>query len=111
MAEAIYEYIEIANTSELLPGERMIVEINDVPIAIFNLNGRLCAIKDECTHDHGPLGEGKVEGNIIVCPRHGARFDICSGKPVSTPAFQPTESYPVRVTGDLIEIGIPETGK
>lgn len=108
MPEERYEYVEAAKTEELPVGERLFIEIDDQPIVIFNLDGKLCAIKDECTHDHGPLGEGKLEGNVIVCPRHGARFDICSGKALSTPAFVDTVSYPVRVEGDVIKIGIPE---
>jgi 3-phenylpropionate/trans-cinnamate dioxygenase ferredoxin subunit len=66
----------------------------------------LYAIDDVCTHDDGPVGEGEVDGFTITCPRHGARFDIRSGKALSLPAVVDVNTYPVREKDGWIEIGV-----
>ncbi|MDI6770067.1 MAG: non-heme iron oxygenase ferredoxin subunit, partial [Anaerolineales bacterium] len=73
-----------------------------------NIAGNLYAIADVCSHDEGPLGDGDLEGHEIACPRHGARFDIRSGQALQLPAVVDIPAYPVRVRGDMIEIGIPK---
>ncbi|MCJ7434774.1 MAG: non-heme iron oxygenase ferredoxin subunit, partial [Anaerolineales bacterium] len=80
------EYIEIAPASELPNGGRLFVEIADKPIVIFNIADQFFAIGDVCTHDDGPLGDGDLEGYNIVCPRHGAQFDVRTGQAVQMPA-------------------------
>jgi 3-phenylpropionate/trans-cinnamate dioxygenase ferredoxin subunit len=101
------EFVEIAPASELPADERMFVTIEDKPIVIFNIAGNLYAIGDVCTHDEGPLGDGEIEGCDIICPRHGARFDIRTGKTMGLPAVVDIPAYPVRVRDGMIEIGIP----
>ena len=61
---------------ELSPGEKKMVEVDDIPVALFNVNGEFFAIEDVCTHDGGPLAEGELDGDQIECPRHGARFNV-----------------------------------
>ncbi len=102
------EFYEIAPASDLPGGERLFVEIGDQAIVIFNLAGRLFAIGDVCTHDNGPLGDGDLEGYEIVCPRHGARFDIRTGQVTRMPAGVDIPAYPVRVVDGKIEVGIPK---
>ncbi|MCS7009949.1 MAG: non-heme iron oxygenase ferredoxin subunit, partial [Anaerolineales bacterium] len=82
------EFFEIVPISELPPGERLFLELNGRPIVMFNIAGQLYAIGDVCSHDEGPLGDGELEGYLIVCPRHGARFDIRTGKAVLLPAVE-----------------------
>ncbi len=101
------EFLEIAPVSELPEGERMFIEAAGRSIVIFNLAGKLFAIGDVCSHDNGPVGDGEIEENEIICPRHGARFDIRTGKATSLPAVVDIPSYPVRVKGEMIEIGLP----
>jgi 3-phenylpropionate/trans-cinnamate dioxygenase ferredoxin subunit len=101
------EYIAIGSVEELKEGERMFIEIDGKPIVILNINGEYYSIGDVCSHDDGPVGEGNVEGYEIICPRHGARFDLRTGKVLALPAFVDIPAYPVRVVGDQIEIGIP----
>lgn len=103
-----FTFYEIARVSEVPPGERFFIEVDSAQIVIFNIAGQFFAIGDVCTHDDGPLGDGELEGYEIVCPRHGAHFDVRSGKAVRLPAVRPTPSYPVRVVGDTLEIGIPD---
>ena len=106
--EAKVEYIEIAPVSELPNGERLFVEIADKPIVIFNIADQIFAIGDVCTHDNGPLGDGDLEGHDIVCPRHGAKFDIRTGKAIQMPAVEDIPAYPVQVRAGNIFVGIPK---
>ena len=101
------EYITITGVDDLQNGERLFVEIDDQELVVLNIAGDYFAIGDVCSHDDGPLGEGDVEGFDVICPRHGARFDIRSGKVVSLPAIEDIPDYPVRVVNGQIQIGIP----
>ena len=103
-----YTFYEIAKVNDLPPGERFFLEVDSAQIVVFNIAGQFYAIGDVCTHDDGPLGDGVLEGYEIVCPRHGAHFDVRTGKAVRLPAVRPTPFYPVRVAGDALEIGIPD---
>jgi 3-phenylpropionate/trans-cinnamate dioxygenase ferredoxin subunit len=102
------EFVEIAPVAELPDGERLFIEAAGRSIVIFNLAGKFYAIGDVCSHDSGPVGDGEIEEHEIICPRHGARFDIRTGKATSLPAVVDIPSYPVRVVGDMIEIGLPK---
>ncbi len=106
--ESKIEYVDIVPASELPPGERLFVEIEGLPIVIFNIAGQFYAIADVCSHDDGPVGEGDLEGYCIVCPRHGAEFDVRTGKVISMPAVVDIPAYPVRVVDGVIQIGIPK---
>ena len=106
--EANLEYLEIAPASELPSGERLFVDIGDNPIVIFNVAGQLFAIGDVCTHDNGPLGDGDLEGFNVVCPRHGAEFDVRDGRAVQMPAVVDIPAYPVKVEDGMILVGIPK---
>jgi 3-phenylpropionate/trans-cinnamate dioxygenase ferredoxin subunit len=86
----------------------MFLEIGETPVVVFNIAGKLFAIGDVCTHDDGPLGDGELDGHQIICPRHGARFDVDTGKALTLPAVADTPSYPLRVVDGQIEIGIPD---
>ncbi|MBZ0279699.1 MAG: non-heme iron oxygenase ferredoxin subunit [Anaerolineae bacterium] len=99
------EFITVATTSEIPLGERIVVEIGRRWIAIFNVDGQYYAIEDRCTHDDGPLAEGELHDCIIECPRHGATFDIRTGKVLSAPALVDVPAFTVRVNNDEIQIG------
>ena len=100
------EFVTAATTDEITPGERMVVEIGRHWVAIFNVDGTYYAIEDICTHDDGPLAEGKLYGCEIECPRHGARFDLATGQVTAAPALVPVPTYQVRVEGDEIQIEV-----
>jgi 3-phenylpropionate/trans-cinnamate dioxygenase ferredoxin subunit len=102
------EYIEIAPADDVPVGERIFIEVEGKSIVIFNLAGRFFAIGDVCTHDNGPVGDGEIEENEIICPRHGGRFDIRTGKATSLPPVVDIPSYPVRVVEGMIQIGLPK---
>ena len=106
--ESKIEFVEIAPASELPNGQRLFVEVADRPLVIFNIAGQYFAIGDVCTHDDGPLGDGEIEGFNIVCPRHGAEFDVRTGKVMQMPAVVDVPAYPVRVVEGMIQVGIPK---
>lgn len=101
------EFVDIAPASELPNGERLFVEIEGKSIVIFNIADQFFAIADICTHDDGPLGDGDLEGYNIVCPRHGAEFDVRTGKVMQMPAVVDVPAYPVKVVDGMIQIGLP----
>jgi 3-phenylpropionate/trans-cinnamate dioxygenase ferredoxin subunit len=93
------DFIKVAKTSDLAPGQKMLVEYDGAPVGLFNLDGQFYAIDDVCTHDGGPLVEGELHGDVIVCPRHGARFDVRTGVVRTLPAYGPVPTYRVKVEG------------
>ncbi|MEZ4865913.1 MAG: non-heme iron oxygenase ferredoxin subunit [Caldilineaceae bacterium] len=102
------EFIKVATVDEIPEGGSKLVEVDDVRVALFNLAGQIYAIEDVCTHDGGPLVEGTVvNGCEVMCPRHGARFDIRTGKALSFPAFESTNVYAVQIAGDDVLIESP----
>jgi 3-phenylpropionate/trans-cinnamate dioxygenase ferredoxin subunit len=103
--ESQAEFYEIG-PADLPNGERLFVEIDGKPIVVFNIAGQYFAIGDVCTHDEGPLGDGLLDGFSVVCPRHGAEFDVRSGKALTMPAVIDIPAYPVRITDGNIFIGI-----
>ena len=96
------KFIRVARREEIGPGQKKIVEVDGMPVVVVNLDGSFYAVEDVCTHDGGPLGEGELEGHQIICPRHGARFDVRTGEVLALPAFEPVPTYEVRVEGDDI---------
>ncbi len=99
---------KVARVSELIPGEKKLVEVDGRPIALFNVGGAFHAIDDVCTHDGGPLAEGEFRGNEIECPRHGARFDVRTGKPLCMPAIEPVTTHQVVLQGDEVFVVIED---
>ncbi len=102
------DFVEITPADELSNGERLFVEIDGIPIVIFNISGAIFAIADLCSHDDGPLGDGDLTGFEITCPRHGASFDVRSGKVLSLPAIVDIPAYPVRLVDGQIQVGLPK---
>jgi 3-phenylpropionate/trans-cinnamate dioxygenase ferredoxin subunit len=98
--------VEVAKVSDVPAGKIKVVEAGDRRIALCNYDGKIYAIADECTHDRGPLDQGELIGNEVECPRHGARFDITTGRATRLPAVRPVKSYPVVVQGDSIAIEV-----
>jgi 3-phenylpropionate/trans-cinnamate dioxygenase ferredoxin subunit len=102
------DFIDVCPETELPRGECRLVEHEDLEIAVFNCGGTLYAIEDRCSHDDGPLAEGELdEGECTIeCPRHGALFDLRSGKPLTLPAYVPVDTFPVRVADGMIQLEV-----
>jgi 3-phenylpropionate/trans-cinnamate dioxygenase ferredoxin component len=90
-------FVSVARAEGIRPGEKRIVDAGGVLVVVVNLDGQFYAVEDTCTHDGGPLGEGILEDGQLVCPRHGARFDVRTGAALSLPAFEPVPTYQVQV--------------
>ena len=105
------EFVPVAKLSELAGIRKLCCEIDNHYVVLVELDGVLYCLDDVCTHDGGPLGEGEIEGNCLVCPRHGAKFDIRTGAAMCMPATEPTATHTVRVEGDQIFVRLNETAK
>ncbi len=108
MTEKTIRFVRLGKVTDIPEGRPETFEIEDRHIAVYRLDDGYHAIEDICTHDGGPLAEGEIEGDVVICPRHGARFSIRTGAALSFPAVTPVERYPVRVEGDDLLVGIPE---
>jgi len=98
-------FVTVARVGEIPEGGVKVVRIGDQPVAVFHLDGGYFALDDLCTHDGGPLAEGHLEGDVIECPRHGARFNVKTGAALCLPATTPVPTYDVRVVGTDIQVG------
>lgn len=98
------DWTRVARTEAFPPGSSRMIEVEGARIAVFNVDGNYYAIEDLCTHDNGDLAGGEVKGCEIVCPRHGARFDLRTGAVTAPPAYEPVAVFPVRVVDGWIEV-------
>ena len=98
------EWVSVAAVGEIAPGACKVADVDGVAVAVFNLGGEYFAIEDVCTHDSGELASGTIEGEQVVCPRHGARFCIRTGEALSAPAYEPTAKFPVRVENGAVQV-------
>jgi 3-phenylpropionate/trans-cinnamate dioxygenase ferredoxin subunit len=102
------EFVHVASVSDLADPGRILVEVDDRMIALFHVGGKFYAIDDVCTHDGGPLAEGRLEGFAIVCPRHGAKFDIRDGRVLAMPATKPTVAHEVKIEAGEVFVRVKE---
>ena len=99
-------FVKVAETSDIPVGKMKMVKLEEKEILVVNVNGNYYAIANRCTHARGDLSKGSLEGNIVTCPRHGAKFDVTTGKVVSGPKMlflhpkiNDEPSYEVKVEG------------
>ena len=97
------EWIEVAQTSEIQPGESKVVKVLNESVAVFNANGQFYAIDNTCPHQGGPLGEGDLEGEVVTCPWHEWQYNVRTGCPIVTPAVK---TYDVRMDGEIMQIAV-----
>ncbi len=103
--------LTVCPLEDLPPGTMKLVHAGEISVGVYNVGGELYAIEDRCSHDDGPLAEGDIELvdeelAVAICPRHGARFDIRTGKPLSLPATGPVETFPVRVDDGVVKVDV-----
>lgn len=101
------EFVTVGKVEDLPDGERLLLEIDGRPIAVFRIAGQYFAIADVCSHDDGPVAEGPLSGYEVECPRHGSHFDIRTGKVLSPPAAVDIPAYPVREENGELQVGVP----
>jgi 3-phenylpropionate/trans-cinnamate dioxygenase ferredoxin component len=100
------EFVKVASTNEIAPGQCRLVTVNGTDVALFNVDGKFFALSNACTHEEGPLAEGEITGHEVICPWHGAKFDIRTGEVLGPPAYDAVVRYDVRVAGDDIEVAV-----
>ena len=100
------DYMKVAKTTEIEPGQARLVDVNGRSIALFNVDGQFFALDSTCTHKGGPLAEGEISGHEVTCPWHGAMFDVRTGEVVGPPAQRALVRYGVRVTGTDVEVEV-----
>ena len=100
----------VCSVGDLLPGEVKIVRSGQLAVGVFNAGGEFYALEDRCSHDDGPLAEGEFEPEecVVTCPRHGSRFDIRTGRPLTLPAYVPVDTFEVRTEDGLVKLVLPE---
>jgi 3-phenylpropionate/trans-cinnamate dioxygenase ferredoxin subunit len=102
-------HIDVAPADEFPPGSvKLIYAGPALTVGVYNCAGNLYAIEDRCTHDDGPLCEGDWDEDTcrVVCPRHGAQFDLATGAALTLPAYQPVETYPVSIVDGVVRVEV-----
>ncbi len=98
------EFVTVAPASEIPPASARVFEVKGVSLALCNVEGNIYAIDNVCTHDDGPLGNGRLHGCEIECPRHGARFDVRDGSVKRMPAAFPVQTYRTRIQDGKVQV-------
>lgn len=98
------EWVDVAAVEDFPSGSFRLVTANGIAILVFNLNGRYYAVDNVCTHEYAQLCEGKLEGDHIICPLHGAHFSVMTGEALTAPAYENLRTFPVRVTDGWLEV-------
>jgi naphthalene 1,2-dioxygenase system ferredoxin subunit len=97
-------WVRAASRAELPPGEVLGVELAGRPIALYDVDGNIFATDNICTHAYARLSDGWLDGDLIECPLHAARFEVRTGKVLDPPATEDLKTYPVRIVDDEIEV-------
>lgn len=101
-------FVKVAKLQDIPEDGKVTLEIDDRMVVVFRVGGELFCLDDVCTHDGGPLGDGRLEGHLVACPRHGAQFDIRTGCPRTMPATEPTATHEVKLDGDEVWVRLSE---
>jgi 3-phenylpropionate/trans-cinnamate dioxygenase ferredoxin subunit len=102
------EFVQVCKVTDVPDPGKLVVEVEDRIVALFHLDGEFWALDDLCTHDGGTLADGELEGFSIICPRHGARFDVRTGQALTMPATKATAAHEVKVEGNDVFVRLSE---
>ncbi len=100
------DFVRVCRTSDIPDPGKRVFPVGEAFVVLCHVEGHFYAIDDCCTHDDGPLGEGQLDGLAIVCPRHGARFDVRTGRVLAMPATRATRAYEVRIEGEEVYVKV-----
>jgi 3-phenylpropionate/trans-cinnamate dioxygenase ferredoxin component len=98
------DWINVTAQTTLADGEHIVVDLDGTDVAVFKIEGQFYAIEDICTHDGAELASGELDGDEIICPRHGARFCVKTGAVKSPPAYENIACFPIRVEADQVQV-------
>ena len=108
MGSVMGAFVKVASVNEIAPGDLLRVEVAGRLVCLANVDGAIYAVDDDCTHISGPLDQGELEGCVLTCPLHLARFDVRTGKVLRGPAREDLPIYAVRVAYGDIYVAKPE---
>ena len=97
-------WVDVVAENALAEGENIVADIEGVDVAVFKIGGQFYAIEDACTHDGAEIASGNIEGDEIICPRHGARFCIKTGAVKSAPAYEDIECFPIQIKKGQVQV-------
>jgi 3-phenylpropionate/trans-cinnamate dioxygenase ferredoxin subunit len=97
-------WVPVAPAASIAPGDFAQADLGDAFVAVYNIDGEFLAIEDVCTHDGEGLAGGVVEEGQVICPRHGARFCLRSGRALTPPAYEPVRTFKTRVVEGMVEV-------
>jgi 3-phenylpropionate/trans-cinnamate dioxygenase ferredoxin component len=98
------EWVVVDAVDAIAQGTSTVVDVDDVMVAVFNINGDFFAVEDVCSHDGGEIASGCVKGYELECPRHGARFNIKTGEVLCAPAYEDLETFPIRIVNNTVQV-------
>ncbi len=98
------DWVDVARVEDFPTGTRRVIDLAGIRVAVFHLEEGFYAIEDVCTHDGGELASGQLDGCEIICPRHGARFDLKTGAVTAPPAYTAVAVLPLQIAGDWLQV-------
>lgn len=98
------DWIDVCADDALAERENIIIDVDGTEVAIFRIDGQFYAIEDVCTHDGAEIASGELDGDEIICPRHGARFCVKTGAVKCAPAYENVDTFPLRVESGRLQI-------
>ncbi len=98
------DWIDVCAADSVAENENVIVEVDGTDVAIFKIEGQFYAIEDVCSHDGAEIASGELEGDEIICPRHGARFCVKTGEVKCAPAYENIETFPLQIVDGQLQI-------
>ncbi len=99
------DFVKAAEVGEISPGDMKPVDVGEEQVLLCNVDGEIHAIDDVCTHSYASLSEGDLDGEEVVCPLHGALFNVTTGAVITPPADRPLRVFQVRIDGGDILVG------
>lgn len=98
------DWVDVCAENALSEGENLVVDVDGTAVAIFKINKKIYAIEDVCSHDGGEIASGLLDGDEIVCPRHGARFCVKTGEVKCAPAYENIDTFPIQIDQQRIQV-------
>ena len=105
------DFVRIAKTTDLSDPGKTLAEVEERIVVLLKVGGEFFCLDDVCTHDGGPLSEGRLDDHTIACPRHGAKFDVRTGKALTMPATEDTACHEVQIRGEEVWVRLREAGQ
>jgi 3-phenylpropionate/trans-cinnamate dioxygenase ferredoxin subunit len=102
--ERVSGWVDVIDENALADGENIVIDVDGTDVAVFKIEGGFYAIEDVCSHDGAEIASGELEGDEIICPRHGARFCVKTGAVKSPPAYENIDCFPVRIENGKVQV-------